>query len=603
MKDSKPKRADFKSQIKDFPSSPGIYIMKNKSKEIIYVGKARNLKNRVGSYFNSGKDIKTSFLVSQIYTIEYTVTENEYEALLLENNLIKQWKPRFNIDLKDGKSYPVIRITGHEYPRVFRTRSIVEDGSSYFGPFPDVKSIDRYMELIDKLFPLRKCKGTLKKREAPCLYYHIKRCPAPCVDYISLEEYKSRVRKVRSLLSGKTVMLEKELKKEMGDASAELNFEKAAEIRDVLLAIEKLNMEQRIVDFDERSRDYIGTAYSGNDYSFAVMQMRGGRLLGRDIFRSSYAGDPEDALTEFVLQYYGTGRKELPETLFLSHTDVPLLKDFFRIEKGRDNLIRPAEDKRDQSVMKMAEDNALIDLDKLMMEKGNIPALEELQLLLNLPVLPRRIEGFDIAQLNGQFTVASLVSFKDGNPDKKNYRRLKMKSLDGKIDDYKSIAEAVSRRYTRVINEDLERPDLILIDGGKGQVNAAHSVLKALNLDIPLAGLAKKEELIFMPGFDKPVDLPEGNPALRVLQYVRDETHRFATGYNKTLRKSRLTLSSLESVPGIGQKRSTKLLKAYGSLQGIYEQKSEDIASTAGVSQDVAETLKSYLSEKLKPSS
>jgi len=602
MKDSKPK-SDFKSQIKEFPTSPGIYIMKNRSKEIIYVGKARNLKNRVGSYFNSGKDIKTSFLVSHIHSIEYTVTENEYEALLLENNLIKQWKPRFNIDLKDGKSYPVIRITGHEYPRVFRTRSIVEDGSSYFGPFPDVKSIDRYMELIDKLFPLRKCRGILKKREAPCLYYHIKRCPAPCVNYITLDDYKSRVRKVRSLLSGKTVMLEKELKKEMGDASAELNFEKAAELRDVLIAIEKLNMEQRIVDFDERSRDYIGTAFSGNDYSFAVMQMRGGRLLGRDIFRSTYAGDPEDALTEFVLQYYGTGRKELPETLFLSHTDVPLLKDFFRLEKGREKLISSPEDKRDLSVMKMAEDNAQIDLDKLMMEKGNIPALEELRLLLNLPALPRRIEGFDIAQLDGQFTVASLVSFKDGNPDKKNYRRLKMKSLDGKIDDYKSIAEAVSRRYTRVLNENLEKPDLILIDGGKGQVNAAFSVLKALGLDIPLAGLAKKEELIYMPGFQKPVDLPEGNPALRVLQYVRDETHRFATGYNKTLRKSRLTLSSLESVPGIGKKRSAKLLKAYGSLQGIYEQKSDDIASSAGVSLEVAETLKIYLSEKLKPSS
>jgi excinuclease ABC subunit C len=603
MKDSKPKRADFKSLIKEFPSSPGIYIMKNRSREIIYVGKARNLKNRVGSYFNAGKDIKTSFLVSQINFIEYTVTENEYEALLLENNLIKQWKPRFNIDLKDGKSYPVIRITKHEYPRVFRTRTIVEDGSSYFGPFPDVKSIDRYIELIDKLFPLRKCKGVLKKRESPCLYYHIQRCPAPCVDYISLEDYKARVRKVRSLLSGKTVMLEKEMKKEMADASSELNFEKAAEIRDGLIAIEKLNMEQRIVDFDERSRDYIGMAYSGQDYSFAVMQMRGGRLLGRDIFRTSYAGDTGDALTEFILQYYGTGRKELPESLFLSQNDVPLLKDFFRLEKDRDDLICLAEEKRDKSVMKMAEENALIDLDKLLMEKGNIPALEELKVLLNLPVLPRRIEGFDIAQLDGQFTVASLVSFKDGNPDKKNYRRLKMKSLDGKIDDYKSISEAVSRRYSRVLNENLERPDLILIDGGKGQVNAAFSVLQALGMDIPLAGLAKREELIYMPGFDKPVDLPEGNPALRVLQYVRDETHRFATGYNKTLRKSRLTLSSLESVPGIGKKRSAKLLRAYGSLQGIYEQKAENVASSAGVSLEVAETLKAYLSEKLKPSS
>jgi len=600
MKDNKPKIADFKNMIKEFPLSPGIYIMKNKYKEIIYVGKARILKNRVGSYFNIGKDIKTSFLVSQIHSIEYTVTENEYEALLLENNLIKQWKPRFNIDLKDGKSYPVIRITNDEYPRVFRTRSVVEDGSSYFGPYPDVKNIDRYIELIDKLFPLRKGSGKMKKRESPCLYYHIKRCPAPCVDYISLEDYKSRVRKIKSLLSGKTVTLEKDLKKEMLDASSELDFERAAEIRDSMEAISKLNVEQRIIDFDSKSRDYIGSVFSGNDFSFAVMQMRGGKLLGRDIFRSSYAGEVEDALTEFIIQYYGTGRKELPEKIFIGNFDVPLLKEFFRLEKNEEKIIYKVNDKRDKSVMKMAEENARIDLDKLLMEKGNIPALEELKLLLNLPTLPRRIEGFDIAQLNGQFTVASLVSFKDGNPDKKNYRRLKMKSLDGKIDDYKSISEAVSRRYTRVLNEDLERPDLILIDGGKGQVSSAYSVLQALGLDIPLAGLAKREELIYLPGFDLPVDLPDGNPALRVLQYVRDETHRFATNYNQSLRKGRLSLSSLESVPGIGEKKGMKLIKTFGSLQGIYEQKAEDIATTAGVNVKIAETLKAYLSEKLK---
>ncbi|MBI9099612.1 MAG: excinuclease ABC subunit UvrC [Spirochaetaceae bacterium] len=600
MKDNKLKLNDFKNMIKEFPPSPGIYIMKNRYKEIIYVGKARNLKNRVGSYFNTGKDIKTTFLVSQIFSIEYTVTENEYEALLLENNLIKQWKPRFNIDLKDGKSYPVIRITNEKYPRVFRTRTVVEDGSSYFGPFPDVKSIDRYIELIDKLFPVRKGKGKMKKRESPCLYYHIRRCPAPCVDYISLDEYKVRLRKIKSLLSGKTLMLEKDLKKEMLEASAELDFEKAAEIRDSIEAISKLNVEQRIVDFDSKSRDYIGTAYSGQDFSFAVMQMRDGKLLGRDIFRSVYAGDPEDGLTEFIIQYYGTGRKELPEKIFVGDLNVPLLKEFFRVDKKKDNILFHAKEKRDKSVLKMSEENAKIDLDKLLMEKGNIPALEELKLLLNLPTLPRRIEGFDIAQLNGQFTVASLVSFKDGNPDKKNYRRIKMKSLDGKIDDFKSISEAVSRRYTRVINENLEKPDLILIDGGKGQVSSAYSVLQALDLDIPLAGLAKREELIYLPGFDKPVDLPEGNPALRVLQYVRDETHRFATNYNKTLRKSRLSLSSLESVPGIGEKRGLKLIKSFGSLQGIYEQRAEDIASTAGINIEIAETLKAFLSEKLK---
>lgn len=600
MKNNKPKLIDFKNMIKEFPPSPGIYIMKNKQKVIIYVGKARNLKNRVGSYFNSGKDIKTSFLVNDIFSIEYTVTENEYEALLLENNLIKQWNPRFNINLKDGKSYPVIRITNEEYPRVFRTRTIIEDGSSYYGPFPDVKNIDRYIELIDKLFPLRKGHGKMKPRESPCLYYHIKRCPAPCVEYITREEYRSQVRKIKSLLSGKTVTLEKDLKKEMLEASAALDFEKAAEVRDSLHAISRLNVQQRIIDFDSKSRDYIGTANSGNNYSFAVMQMRGGKLLGRDIFRSTYVGEPEDALTDFIIQYYGTGRKELPERIFLGKYNVPLLEDYFRIEKQQEKIIFPTVEKRDISVMKMSEENASIDLDKLLMEKGNIPALEELKILLNLPTLPRRIEGFDIAQLNGQFTVSSLVSFKDGNPDKKNYRRLKMKSLDGKIDDYKSLSEAVARRYTRVINEDLERPDLILIDGGKGQVSSVYSVLQALGLNIPLAGLAKREEMIYLPGFDEPVDLPEGNPALRVLQYVRDETHRFATNYNKTLRKGRLSLSSLESVPGIGEKRALKLIKSFGSLQGIYEQKTEDIASTIGINMEIADTLKAYLSEKLK---
>ncbi|MCP4176779.1 MAG: excinuclease ABC subunit UvrC, partial [bacterium] len=428
MKDNKPYLNDFKNMIKEFPVSPGIYIMKNQKKEIIYVGKARNLKSRVGSYFNTGKDIKTALLVSNIYSIEYTITENEYEALLLENNLIKQWNPKFNINLKDGKSYPVIRITNEKYPRVFRTRSIVDDGSGYFGPFPNVKNIDRYIELIDRLFPLRKGNGTMKKRENPCLYYHIKRCPGPCCGKISHEDYKTRVRKVKSLLSGKVISLIKDLKKEMQVFSENLNFEEAAEIRDAIEAINNLNIEQRIIDFDKESRDYIGVAFSGKDYSFAVMQMRNGKLLGRDIFRSSYIGSVEDATIEFIIQFYNSNRKEIPQRIYTNSIEIPILVDYFKIEKKRDSLIYKAVEKRDKSVLKMAEENAKMDLDKLLIEIGNFPALEELKNLLNLSSIPRRIEGFDIAQLDGQFTVASLVSFKDGNPDKKNYRRLKMKS-------------------------------------------------------------------------------------------------------------------------------------------------------------------------------
>lgn len=599
MERNKDRVESLKEQIRDFPLQPGVYLMKDAHKKIIYIGKAVNLRNRVRSYFSGEKDIKTRTLVRQIHGIEHIVCKSEYEALLLENNLIKKWNPRYNINLKDGKSYPVIRITSEDFPRVFRTRNVVNDGSRYYGPYPDVKVLDETLDLIKKMLPLRRCR-VLKKRENPCLYYHMGKCAGPCAGLISREEYRSLVNKARSILTGRTAGLEKELLKEIKALSEALEFEKAAELRDLILAMQKLQTEQKVEDFEQESRDYIGVDSSGSHYVFAVIQMRRGKLLGKESYRSEYYGEEKEAVQEFLLRYYGNPDRDFPARTFISLRERSLIQDYLRREvRGAEELsLEIPRSKRDQAVLNMAVENARSDLARKLQDLGNIPALEDLQAVLGMSKLPRRIEGFDIAQLDGHFTVASLISFKDGNPDRRNYRHFNIRSLQGGIDDFKAISEAVARRYTRLMNEKKELPDLILIDGGKGQVSAAVSVLEALGLNIPLIGLAKKEELIYLPGESDPIDLPEGDRALRVLQHVRDETHRFATGHNQKLRKKQLSLSSLENIPGIGPARSRKLLTGFGSMENLYAAAAEDISQTGGISLEAAEMIKQYLSRK-----
>ena len=599
MEWNKDRVESLKQQIREFPLSPGVYLMKDARKKIIYIGKAVNLRNRVRSYFSGEKDIKTRTLVRQIHSIDHIVCKSEYEALLLENNLIKKWNPRYNINLKDGKSYPVIRITSEDFPRIFRTRNVVNDGSRYYGPYPDVKVLDETLDLIKKMLPLRRCR-VLKKRENPCLYYHMGKCAGPCAGLIGKEEYRTLVNKARSILTGRTTGLEKEVLKEIKTLSETLEFEKAAELRDLLISMEKLQTEQKVEDFEQESRDYIGVDSSGNYYVFAVIQMRRGKLLGKESYRSEYYGDEMDAVQEFLLRYYGTADRDFPARTFISLRERSLIQDYLRREvKGAENLcLEIPRSKRDQAVLNMAVENARSDLARKLQDMGNIPALEDLQAVLGLKKLPRRIEGFDIAQLDGHFTVSSLISFKDGNPDRRNYRHYNIRSLQGGIDDFKAISEAVARRYTRLMNEKKEMPDLILIDGGKGQVSAAVSVLEALGLNIPLVGLAKKEELLYLPGESDPIDLPEGDRALRILQHVRDETHRFATGHNQKLRKKQLSLSSLENIPGIGPARSRKLLTGFGSMENLYGAAAEEISKKGGISLEAAEMVKQYLSRK-----
>ena len=562
--------------------------MRDSAGLIIYVGKAKILKNRLSSYFSGRKDPKTRLLVSKIASLEWILTETEYEALLLENELIKRNAPKYNINLKDGKSYPVIRITAEEWPRVFRTRRIVDDGSLYFGPFPSAEIIDAYLDLIRRIFPLRRCRR-MRKRDTPCMYYHIGRCSAPCAGRIEREAYLAVVEKVRKLLAGETDELLGSLKAQMEEAAAALRFEEAARARDTLQAIEAFRGESRVVDFDPESRDYVAAALDGSLATFTVFAMRGGRLAGRDLFRSRAFGTPEEAVLDFLTTYYSAERPPPPRIYLRDPRGLDLAREYLRRELGADTDLAAPEDRRHEAALAMAEHNAKEDLAKRRRETGDLEALEELRRTLDLEALPARIEGFDIAHLSGKYTVASLVTFSNGVPDKKNYRHFRIRSLEGKIDDFAALREAVGRRYTGLLNEGEDLPDLILVDGGIGQVNAVQEILDALEAEVPLAGLAKENEEIWLPGAEGPIVLPKDSPALRVLVAVRDETHRFATGLNQRLRGKTLSLSGLEAAEGVGPVRAARILTALGSLRAVAEAEPAYIAEKARVPKKAAE--------------
>ena len=537
---------------------------------------------------------------------------------------------------------------------MFRTRRIVNDGSLYFGPFPSVETIDTYLDLIRRLFPLRRC-ASMRGRKDPCMYYHIGRCSGPCVGKISRADYAVHVEEVKKLLSGETEALVASLGKRMAEASAALRFEEAAQLRDAVEAIKLFAGKANAVDFDPEARDYIAWEADGDLIVFVVFQMRGGKLSGRDLFRSRLYATEAEALSAFLMGYYGPDKLPPPRVFIAPpaasvvpskktayHTGEPagentgelaaerpeasplpsnqpvppiaaaaeaapsgatspwtalpegldLVADYFKRELKADSSFALPVEKRHAVAAALAHQNAREELVKRRRELGDRPALEELKRILNLSRVPERIEGFDIAQLSGKHTVASLVSFKNGVPDKKNYRYFKIKSLEGAIDDFGSIREAVARRYTKLVNEEAELPDLILIDGGAGQVSSAKEILDALGVDCDLAGLAKQNEEIYLPDRADPVVLPKDSPALRVLVAVRDETHRFATGLNQKLRASDLKFGVLEAIEGVGQARSRRLMRVFGSLDLIASADSSAIAKAGGISEEVAQRVK-----------
>ncbi|MDR1211417.1 MAG: excinuclease ABC subunit UvrC [Spirochaetaceae bacterium] len=588
----------LKSQAREAPLEAGVYIMRDEDGRIIYVGKARILRNRLVSYFSGAKDIKTHTLMRTVWSIETIIVSNEYEALLLENTLIKQHSPKYNINLKDGKTYPVIRITTGEFPRVFRTRHIVEDGSEYFGPFSNIPAVDALLELIERLFPLRKCR-ILKKRNHPCMYYHIGRCSAPCCGRISAGEYAAHIEKVRKLVSGETEALIAGLKADMKEAAGKLLFERAARLRDAIGALENFASDNAVEDFDSEGRDYIAWAEEGVLTTYTVFSMRSGKMTGRELYRTCSAAGQDESLETFLISYYSPARPPPPK-IFLEarpggyagetvpEVEAPALAGWFRAQFGYVCEIHIPEEKHHKAILALARQNAGEDLRKRLKERGAGPALDELAEVLKLKTRPERIEGFDIAQLDGRYPVASLISFRNGVPDRKNYRHFRLRSVVGIVDDFAAMREAVSRRYSRLLREGKELPDLILIDGGIGQVNAARGILDGLGMDIDIVGLAKREEELWLPLAKEPIRLSRRSEALKVLQFVRDETHRFATGLNQKLRSKDLSLSVLESVEDIGPKRALALLEEFGSLKALVKAEAAEISGRANISETAA---------------
>ncbi|MDR0670152.1 MAG: excinuclease ABC subunit UvrC [Treponema sp.] len=591
----------LKAAAHDAPREPGVYIMRDGEGAIVYVGKARILRNRLGSYFAGEKDIKTSTLIRHVRSIETIIVASEYEALLLENTLIKQHFPKYNINLKDGKTYPVVRITREEFPRIFRTRHIVEDGSRYYGPFPQVQTVDVVLELVERLFPLRKCR-TLRKRDNPCMYYHIGRCAAPCCGKIGVEEYGGHVCRVERLLAdsaesggGACRTLIEDLDKDMRAAAAALQFERAAQLRNAIRAIEDLSVGNSVVDFDPEGRDYIAWAAEGVLSTFTVFSMRGGRMTGRELYRTRSAADGGESLETFIASYYDPGRSPPPVIYVQPDTPEgpsPVLDQWFREQFHYEVRISVPTEKRHTAVLALARQNALEDLRKRLKERGAGPALDELIRTLSLRRRPERIEGFDIAQLDGKHPVASLISFRNGIPDKKNYRYFKLRSVIGIVDDFAAMREAVSRRYSRLIREGKDLPDLVLIDGGIGQVNAAKGVLDELGMDSDIVGLAKRDEELWLPHAREPVRLSKDSEALKVLQFVRDETHRFATGLNQRLRSGDLFFPVLESVEGIGKRRAARIMKVYESIANIAAAEPGEIAERCRLGEAAARAVR-----------
>ncbi len=588
------------------PKSSGVYIWFNTDKTVLYVGKAKNLKNRLSSYFSGKKDIKTRTLIARSCSIEYITTANEYEALILENNLIKQHSPRYNINLKDDKSYPVVRITNEDFPRVIKTRKIIQDGSAYFGPFPNGGALSTFIDTLYSIYPLRQCKK-MPKRKTPCMYYHIGRCAAPCCGKITTEQYTTIIGEIRSVLNENPEVASKKLEAEMKKSAQELKFEKAARLRDGIAALKSLRMQNAVSDFDPESRDYIGYYSDGPLVSFVVLKMRMGKLIMRDLYRTQTLSDDEDLLSEFIGAYY-TSEDLVPYRIFVQEKRGLELSEKWLLETYaiKTQITTPNDTKelsRHEAALNMAQLNAKEDIIRRLRERGDTPALEELKQVLNLAVLPMRIEGFDIAHLGGKFPIASMISFYNGQPDKKNYRYFRLKTTEGIIDDFASMREATSRRYTRLLNEQAEMPDLILIDGGIGQVNAVQGVLDALGLQIPIVGLAKRDEELYLPNNSTPIVLARRSDALRLLQRVRDETHRFATSRNQRLRTKENTVSIFSQLPHIGEKRSKIVIQKWSTLDKLARASLDEIEQVLTVSEtqaiDILKAAQFIVKEKI----
>ncbi|WP_296853133.1 excinuclease ABC subunit UvrC [uncultured Methanobrevibacter sp.] len=572
----------------NLPNKPGVYIMRDDTDTIIYIGKAKNLVKRVKSYFREKLDRpKTQILMSHFDSLEYIVTNSEKEALILEATLIKKHRPRYNVQLKDDKRYPYVKITSESFPRLVITRNVTKDGI-YFGPFTDVGSVKQTVKFLKSLFKIRTCRNM----DGPCLNAQIDLCYAPCDGKISEKEYSEIINKIDLFFQGKYSTIVKNLKGEMAEAAKNEEYEKAAVIRDQIASIEEI-MEKQFVDLvdDDLDQDVIAIAPSKNEVVVIIMPIRNGKIVGRDDFlmSGSQYDSSSEVLFAFIQQYYGYNR-HIPKQILLDEDidEKELLEDWLSDLRGNKVHIKVPQKGVKLRLVKMARKNAeIIQHQKKKMEN----ALIELKKYLKLENLPRVIEGYDISNISGKFAVGSKVSFKDGKPNKKMYKHFKMETPGP--NDFAMMEELLTRRL-KMVDRDPE-PDLIVIDGGKGQLGMACGVLDKLDLaHIPIIGLAKEFEEIYVPNTKRPIIIPKNNKALHLLQQVRDESHRFAITYHRKLRSKNIQASSLDDIAGVGKKRKVALLKEFGTLENIKNASIDDLAKIKGMNQKTAENVYNF---------
>ncbi len=615
----------LENKLLKLPDSPGVYIMKDSDDNIIYIGKAKSLKNRVRQYFQSSRNHsqKVLSMVAHICDFEYILTDSELEALILECNLIKKHRPKYNVLLKDDKHYPYIKVTtNEEYPRVLMVRRIDKDGARYFGPYTSSRAVNGTLELIRKLFPIRSCSRSLDGNninKRPCLYYHIGECLAPCQGDVDKDEYGELIDQICKFLDGKHQSLIDELKLEMGRASDNLEFEKAALIRDRIMAVEKILENQKIIWTDDMTdRDVIALVASAPNIITQVFFIRGGKLIGSEQFvlEDSYGNHLEDAIESFIKQFY-VDDTYIPKEIFIDREipDETVIEDWLSQKRGNRVYIKVPKRGAKRRLVDLAAKNANetaqnIEQRDRYKEQRTVGACRELAEYLELESVPYRIEAFDISNIQGVESVASMVVFEGGKAKKKDYRRFKIKTVVGP-DDYASMAEVIRRRYKRGLREieslksegrDIDNgkfsilPDLILIDGGKGQLKVSSEVLEALGLGyIPVISLAEKFEEVYMPESNEPLIIPRDSDALHLLQRIRDEAHRFALSYHRSLRQKNSLHSVLEDIPEIGPKRRVALLREFGTVEGIRAASLEELCNVEGMNRRAAQNIKDYL--------
>lgn len=596
-------------QLKALPTKPGVYLFKDEEGKVIYVGKAANLNSRVRSYFGAPSSLsaKIQRLVAKIQDFEFVITNSEQEALILECNMIKKYTPRYNMRLKDNKSFPYLKIDINEdWPGVCITRRIQQDGARYFGPFASPGSVRKTLRLIEKIFPFRSCSKRIEgKDKRPCLDYYIRRCLGPCIGAVEKQEYHDVINQVILFLQGKQELILRELNAKMKAAAQQLQFERAALLRDQIDAIEKVIEGQRIAMKLKGEKDVIGLAQNEEQAYVELLSIRNNKLIGQDhfIMEGIQGESPEQIMTSFVKQYYASA-SYIPRLILLQHPvdEAAVLSEWLRRQRrGRVELQVPQRGAKkklvDTAVENAAQGLQLAQAKEMKLEVIS-SGLQELKSKLRLPKMPRRIECYDVSNIQGALAVGSMVVLEKGWPKPAHYRRFRIKTVAG-ADDYAMIQETLRRRFKRGLTGEgawAVIPDLVLIDGGKGQLNAALEVRQELGLNsIPMASLAKENEEVFIPGDPQPLYIAKDSPALHILQRARDEAHRFAISYHQKLRHKEVITSALDNIPGIGPRRKKALLKKFGSIEAIREASSEELSQTEGITLALAQKVKEYL--------